>query len=229
MSNVSDRHNVNVFEAGKSQALTGQRLAKVGYKLTEKMKKDGIKEVPKSICVSIPKIEQPIREDQLEKLMPHLIQILENAQDGIIRAIYENDRNVSSVSDAEISIEACIAFMEEVETGGRLTVEKLGEWFGSFLLSPLSEFLKIQGGKKLSGTELDKAVSQSIASYKGMITGLSGGKTHYDAKQREKLLVILGMVEDGGEEIGEKLCKRLEAMEKKDKKIAEDLGLIDFS
>jgi hypothetical protein len=169
-----------------------------------------------------------IDETQLDKLMPHIVGMLEKAQDGLIRKAYETDPSIMSVGDDDISIDACIAFMEEEETGGRLTIESLTEWFTLGLADKLTEFLTMHGAKSLSGEKLAHAVTQSLAGYKGMITAMAGGKTHYDATQRAKLTTVLAMTEDG-DEVAERLMARLVSMEKKDVKIAASLGLIDFS
>lgn len=220
---IGNCHTVNAFVAGTSKAMDGQRLAKVGYKKT----KDNPNPL-KSVCVSVPMIDTPFTAEQIEKLQDHIVAMVEKAQDGIIRGLYEANPGLMSVGDDEITIEKCIEFLEMEETGGRLTIEKINAWFvDSGLSEKLTEFLRMNGAKKLSGEALEKAVIQSLNGYKGMIAGLSGGKTHYDAKQREKLQVVLAMTEEC-DDLAEKLNARIEAMAKKDSDIAASLGLIDF-
>lgn len=220
---IGNRHTVSAFVAGTSKAMDGQRLAKVGYKKT----KDNPNPL-KSVCVSVPKITTPFTDEQIIALQDHIVAMLEKAQDGIIRTLYEQDPDgLRSVSDDAITIEQCIEFLEMEETGGRLTIEKINAWFDANLSEKLAEFLRMNGAKKLAGDALDKAVNQSLAGYKGMIAGLSGGKTHYDGKQREKLQTVLAMTDDG-DDLAEKLNARIESMAKKDMDIAASLGLIDF-
>ena len=223
---ISNRHTVLPFVAGTSKALTNQRLAKIGYKLTEKMKAEG-KTALKSVCVSVPVISE-IDESQLDRLMPHIVAVLNGAQDGIIRNMYEADPSIMSIGDDDISLDACIEYLETVETGGRLTIESLTEWFVLSLETKLEEFLTMHGRKSLDGDKLTHAVNQSLAGYKGMITAMAGGKTHYDVSQRAKLTTVLAMTEDG-DDVAERLHARLTAMAKKDEKVAASLGLIDFS
>lgn len=219
---ISNRHTVLPFVAGTSKALTDQRLAKIGYKKTDKNPNP-----LKSVCVSVPVVTE-FTEDQLDRLLPHLVNVINGAQDGIIRNMYESDPSIMSIGDDDISIDACIEYLETVETGGRLTIESLTEWFVLSLNDKLTEFLRMHGAKSLSGDKLAHAVTQSLAGYKGMITAMAGGKTHYDATQRAKLTTVLAMTEDG-DEVAERLMNRLASMEKKDVKIAASLGLIDFS
>ena len=120
---ISNRHTVLPFVAGTSKALTDQRLSRIGFKKT--------KENPnplKSVCVSVPMVTE-FTEEQLDKLLPHLVNVVTGAQDGIIRTAYETDPSIMSIGDDDISIDACIEYLETVETGGRLTIESLNEWF----------------------------------------------------------------------------------------------------
>jgi hypothetical protein len=202
--------------------MVDQRLAKVGFKKTDKNPNP-----LRSVCVSIPVVRE-FTEEQLDRLLPHLVTVINGAQDGIIRKMYEADPSIMSIGDDDISIDACIEWLEMEETGGRMTIESLTEWFVLSLANPLTEFLTMHGRKSLDGAALEKAVAQSLAGYKGMITAMAGGKTHYDASQRAKLTTVLAMTEDG-DEVAEKLMARLVSMEKKDVKIAASLGLIDFT
>ena len=74
MSNISNRHTVNPFISGKSEALVQQRLCKVGYKKT----KDCPNPLP-SICVSVPHVDpSAINGAILAGFMPALISLIES-------------------------------------------------------------------------------------------------------------------------------------------------------
>src|SRR5438874_354432 len=79
---ISNRHPVNPFIAGKSAPMSDQRLAKVGYKNS----KNSPARFP-SICASVPYITE-FTEDQFERLQPYIVNLLENAQDGILKSLY---------------------------------------------------------------------------------------------------------------------------------------------
>jgi len=206
---ISNRHSVVPFVAGETQAMADQRLAKVGYKSTKKTPAKY-----KSIAVSVPVITS-IDEDQLERLLPHVVSMLENAQDGIIRSLYESSQgNLASVSDEEISIDACIGYLEAEATGGRLTKEKVEEWF----TENLSDNLSVTIADKLNFTSLtgenEKVINQHLNAYKGILASLAGGKTLLNPAQIAgcKKALELSTNED---DVYKKLMARLEAMEKK--------------
>ena len=223
MSNVSTSHNVVLFVAGKSSALSGQRLAKIGYKST-KDKDTGKTIAPKypSICTSVPFIDaDTITPEQMGQLRPHLIKVLENAQDGIIQSLYESrDGVLSAVNDSEISIDACIAFLDSDSESGRWTKEFLGQWFDA----NLRDNLFIQIGAKMKfwtlGDDTDtveytdaqeEKVNQALNGVKGLISGLAGGKTEYAVPVAKNLINLVGLsaYED---EVSGKLVNRLQRM-----------------
>jgi hypothetical protein len=193
MSNISNRHTVSLFVAGKSDALSGQRLAKVGYKLTKKMKKEGKTTLP-SICVSIPPV---VLEDviaQIEHLAPFVCTLVENAQDGIIRNLYETSAGqLTGVNDDDISISAVIAYLESEAIGGRLTIEQTQRWFDS----EVKDNLFVLIAEKLGYTndplteDQEKTICQHLNGYRELMGKLAGGKTMLNENQLNGLSLAL--------------------------------------
>lgn len=209
MSNISNRHNVNPFVAGKSQPLTGQRLAKVGYKTTKKQ----AAKFP-SVCVSVPKLEDAQIIPELERMIPYVRTMLENAQDGIIRSLYESSNgNLSSVADSELDVSACIAFMDAESNGGRLTKEFLASWFDA----NIADNLTVAVAEKL-GTENveDARIVKTVKAYKDMITALSGGATFYQPEQVKSLQKAISLSSED-DDTAHKLTKRLDSMINREK------------
>jgi hypothetical protein len=208
MSNISNRHNVNLFESGKSAPLFGQRLAKIGYKKTDKCPNP----LP-SICVSVPPVE--ISTDDATRLITYMQAYLGDVQDKIIRSLYEtSEGTLSSVSDEEISVDACIAYLEAEATGGRLTKEYLESWFAQNLEDNLSVVIAEKLDYDLSTPEQIAIVSGHVSQYKGIISSLSGGKTLLPMDQINGVLRALEVcaVDD---DTSQKLNNRLIAMRKK--------------
>jgi hypothetical protein len=228
MSQFPGQHLVTAFVSGTSKALPNNRLAKVGYKQTKAMVAKGLA-APKSICVSVPFIDADrfTEEEIFTKLVPHIQNLLAGAQDGLIRVLYESAKfSLSSVTDEEISIEKCIAFLEEQEIGGRLTIDSVKEWFTSEMAGILGEYASKMLAPKFQGTDLETKTQQVLNGYQGMFTALSGGKTYYPPEKRKNLLDALALTNDD-DEIAGKLATRLQAMEKQDAVVAET-SLIDF-
>src|SRR3990172_9693778 len=74
-----------------------------------------------NVAVSVPPITE-FDENILERALPYLVTVFENAQDVIIRSLYESSMGqLREVSDDDISPAACLAFLEAEANGSRLT------------------------------------------------------------------------------------------------------------
>lgn len=209
MSNVSNRHQFKQFTAGKSTALSGQRLAKIGYKNTEKNKAKY-----QNAFVSVPFITDDAIVDQIEQLIPHIKNMMEENQDALLKTLYEQQNGNlenGSVSDDDISVAAVIGYMNAESTGGRMTKESIEFWFTQNLHEPLI------GRFNELGIEGDKC-AQMMNAYKGMFSALSGGATVYPEDKVQNLLRALEFSQEdvGAATITGKLKNRLQKMNKKD-------------
>ena len=212
MSNFSNAHTVTKFDAKKSQALSGQRLAKVRYKTTAKQDA----KFP-SVCVSVPFIDVIAQVTDWSPLVPHVRAMLENAQDGIIRSLYESSEgSLSLVTDSDLSIDACIKYLEAESEGGRLTKEFIESWFDSSVSEYLYALMvdKLSYGDVLT-EEQDATVRKHMAGYKGLYSSLAGGKTVLQENQIKSLAKVLDIVYN--DDTSEKLKARLNSMLNKPK------------
>ena len=166
---ISDRHSVILFSPGtKPQA--DQRLAKVGYKASKKAPA----KFP-SVCVSVPQVNPEDISANLAGLLPHIGTMIEGAQDGIIRKLYEQAKGKlpMSIGDDDISVAACVKFLDAQAEGDRLTKDSLTVWFGECVAENLTVYLCEQ----LRTENLDDArVVQNLRGYKDLFTGLSGSQ-----------------------------------------------------
>lgn len=222
MSNVSIAHTVVPFIAGETKALTGQRLAKVGYKTTTKTPA----KFP-SIAVSVPQFRvQPIL-DNVQRLLPYIGTMLENAQDGVLRSLYESsDGTLAHVTNEDISIDACIAFLASEAEGDRLTKVTVENWF----TQNARDTVFVMIAEKLGFTADDPSdaqtarIEQSVKAYRDIFASLSGGKTMLAMPQIQSLRKVLELVDS--DDVGARLAARLNAMEKKHAEIAATADLL---
>jgi hypothetical protein len=215
MSNVSNRHNVIPFVAGKTAALTGQRLAKVGYKKTALIPNP----LP-SVAISVPYIQPSAVQENYLRLLPYIGTMLETAQDGIVRSLYESSDGVlTSVSDDDISLNACIAFMEAEANGNRLKKETIVAWFVSEMAAIceviIAEKLKftVPDGEELNADQR-KTIAPYLAAVKEIFSTLAGGKTMLFQGKIDECRFYLSFAPDGSE-TAQRLVSRLNSMEKK--------------
>lgn len=211
MSNVSTRHNIMQFIAGKSEPLTGQRLAKIGYKKTK-----DVPNPPMSICASVPRLSDESILERAADFLPSLREVVEKLQDGIIRSLYEakncDSTQFSSVSDEEISLSACLAFAESERNGGKITKEYLSQWFNA----NMGEFLTVAIAEKLGTEDADDArIVQALNGYRDLFASLSGTKTILGMGQIDQLTKVIALCEVGDSDVGQWAQKRLTEMNAK--------------
>ena len=231
MSNVSNRHSVFPFVSGESKALSGQRLAKVGYKQTKAMSDKG-EIAPKSICVSVPMFTREDVMGNIEALIPHIGNWLESVQDNVIRGIYEGrGYNLDSVSDAEISVSQCVSFLEADSSGGRLTKEYLESWFTAnmsenlyvVIATKLGFVSEAEEGEIQINDAQDGVIQKHLNGYRSLLVSLSGNKVSLDQKQITGLRRALDVCEMSGDSVAQKLCEKLDKLEKEGKELLVDL------
>ena len=212
MSHFPSTHLVTAFDSAKSQALSGQRLAKIRYKTTAKQ----AAKFP-SVCVSVPPLADSEIMDNLPALKVHIRAMLEQAQDGVIRSLYEAaGGNLTSVQDSDISVAACIGYLNAEAEGGRLTKETIEAWFDSSLAEYVTALIaeKLGYDGALTG-EQEATIGKHVKGYKDMYSALAGGKTMYQPNQIASLRKVLGLVDT--DELATKLDARLAGMLSKPK------------
>ena len=214
MSNVSNRHTVNPFVAGKSEPLTGQRLARVGYKKT----KDNPNPLP-SICVSVPPVDQStITGDILAGLMPSIVQMVQDAQDGIIRSMNDSSGGtLSAVSDEDISLPAVVSYLAAKNAGERLSAESIGAWFTRYVEDNLSVIVADKLGFDDITEDNQATIDKHVKVYAdicAMLAGKNLTRASLSEKQKNAIKVCVKIAADDNG-IGEKLTQKLAELEKK--------------
>jgi len=196
MSAISNRHAVVPFVAGTSKPLTDQRLARAGFKLTEKMKAAGKTALP-SVCASVPMIDTGAVSVFVADLMPHIVAMLEKAQDEILRAKCEASAGqVTELTDEEISIPQCIAFLNAESAGSRLSGELIGVWFDSALTDSLTVLIADKLGFDLSTPEQEQTVAKHVKNHRDVLAMLAGKNVILAPRQISAITNMLELAEE---------------------------------
>jgi len=194
MSVISDRHQFVEFTSGQSKPMMDQRLAKVGYK-----NKSG----KKSQCVSIPKLDNGDVERINLAFPADLRKRAEDFQDALIRSLYESGK--SEVSTEEVSVPQILAYLEAENASGRLSAEKVKEWWnGEFqdtAIPVLSEKYKTEDPE-----ELKKKAKVWGDTFQAIC-----GNSAVDITKVRQLMTMAEFV-DSDDVIGNRVKVKLEAM-----------------
>jgi hypothetical protein len=211
MSVISTRHTVVPFVSGETKPLSGQRLAKIGYKDRGERKAKY-----SSIAVSVPILADANIEDAVSRIIPHIRGLFENAQDGIIRSLYESaDGTLRNVSDDEICIDACINFLDAERNGSRLTKELIESWFTAEVQDNLSVVIAEKLGFGADGDlneEQTQVVNKHVKAYKDILSMLAGGRTVLEPKQLQACERAIELASSDNSDVATKLRARIDSI-----------------
>jgi hypothetical protein len=220
MSNVSTTHDVIPFVAGKTAPLSDQRLAKVGYKNTTKNPAKY-----KNVAVSVPFVQDAAVTENLAALMPYIKNMVQDAQDKVIRSLYESaDGALTQVTDSDISVSACISFLEAEAAGDRLKKEDIANWFDRVCRDNVYVLLAEKLGFQEPNEDQDKVINKHVGVYRDILSMLAGGKTILTPVQIKSCQTVIDASSDDTG-IGEKLSARLRVMSQP--KVTEDFLSLD--
>lgn len=156
MSNIS---NVHTFESldKDSKPLSGQRL----IRLIAKSDRDGkykSENLTSSMCVSVPYVKEEDVVEVIDKLIPHVIALVQDTQDKLAREFrIQHGRN--ELPQAAIGMDAVITYLGESAAGDRVTKEYLQEWFISTYSGVAAEWITAVSGGNISSDVVESKVS----------------------------------------------------------------------
>jgi hypothetical protein len=208
MSNISDRHSVVPFVSGETKALSGQRLAKVGYK-----DRGANKARFTSVAVSVPHIDPAAVQAHYNRLLPHFGTFLEGVQDAVLRSLYESSEGtLQSVSDDAIGMQACVNFLEAESNGSRLTAESIKQWFRAECAENLTVWIAEKLGFEELNTEQVAVIEKKLAAYEGTFSTIAGKNVFLEPHKIVSLRNALALCAESGSDIGGKIEKKLIAL-----------------
>lgn len=126
MSNVSNIHQFKNLDKS-SKPLSGQRLVR----LIAKKDKDGSyasANLAGSLCVSIPVVGAEEVVECIDRLIPHMVQLVKDTQDKIIRD-WRIEHGRDEIPEAVFSVDEVVSYLDAAATGDKVSVEYLQEWF----------------------------------------------------------------------------------------------------
>lgn len=169
MSIVSNVHQFAPLTKD-SKALSGQRLVR----LIAKANKDGSYPSPhltKSLCVSVPVVGQDDVVSVIDQLIPHVIGMVKDAQDSIIRE-WRIEYGREEIPESEFSINQVVAYLDENAAGDRVSSEYLQEWFTDLYATIAAEWISAQ----LKVDSSAAVVAQKVTVLRDMFAGFSSPK-----------------------------------------------------
>lgn len=178
-------------------AQDGYRVSKVMYKTNTKTGTIA----GENSCVIIPVIEQDSVTANMDRLMKHVVTMLELEQDKIVKTAHldkANERNV--VTRDAITLDAIIIALETEAVSGRINKEGITAWFDLYIKENLAMLFADKLGCDLD--QLDVATSKlslTLKVYSDMFGKMASNITSYQPQEAEKLLQAITVTCDSDE------------------------------
>lgn len=169
----------------------GLRTSKVMYKTAKTGENAGIKK-GNNVCMLVEPLESADVTANIDRLIPHIIGMLELEQDKIIKAAHIAGGDDSTLEVSAIDIEHILAVLEAERVSGRMTKEVITDWFDSELADTLTVLFadKLGISEEPTQQEADK-IDAFIGVYRAKFAGLSSGVVSYSVDESTKLLAAL--------------------------------------
>lgn len=151
--------------------LHGQRLVRLIAKSARGSDKPSNPNLSQSLAVSIPPVTMDEVAAVIDKLIPHVIGMVQDAQDKIIRE-YRLETGNDSINQELISVDAVIAFLDSSATGERVSKEYLQDWFASEYEEVAKKWIDTIAG----GSLCDDVIEQKTNLMRDMIAGWASPK-----------------------------------------------------
>lgn len=163
---IGNNHLFSPLTKDSKALAADQRLVRLIAKGKEKHEN-----LQASLCVSVPVVSQDAIVNVIDKLLPHVVGMVQDAQDKIIREWrLEHGRN--EIPQDVFGVEQVIAWLDANARGDRVSAEYLAEWFMDGYEEIAKEFIQAAMG----GNVTDTVIAQKTNVLREMFTGFASAK-----------------------------------------------------
>lgn len=169
MSLVSNVHDFIKLDKDAA-ALTGQRLVRLIAKGANKHPN-----LAESLAVSVPRVAQDDVVAVIDRLIPHVVGLVQDAQDKIIRE-WRIEHGRDEIPQEVFSVDECVAWLDSNAAGDRVSAEYLGEWFAEEYGAVARSYIADAMGIDVVNGEVPEVVEQKYNVLVSMFTGWASPK-----------------------------------------------------
>lgn len=169
MSVISNVHSFVKLDKDAKPAM-GQRLVRLIAKGTKNAN------LTESLAVSVPRVTQDQVADAIDRLLPHIVGLVQDTQDKIIRE-FRIEHGREGVPEDVFSVDECIAYLDATAAGDRVSTEYLQEWFADeYRQVALAYISNAMGIDYSPAGDVPVAIEQKYNVLRDMFAGFSSPK-----------------------------------------------------
>ena len=216
MSVISNVHSFVKLDKDAKPAM-GQRLVRLIAKGAAKHHN-----LSESLAVSIPRVTQDDVADCIDRLLPHVVGMVQDAQDKMIREIrIESGRD--EIHDDQISMSEVIAFLDATAAGDRVSSEYLEQWFAEEYRDVAIRYIADAIGADLNASgDVPEAVTQKYNVLASMFAGWSSNKYSPNIPKLKAMIRFSESVSECDSRMAAMIAKCRAMLVKKEAELAED-------
>jgi hypothetical protein len=172
MSLITGSTNVHSFVALTKDAkpAMGQRLIRLIAKGANKSPN-----LSESLAVSIPRVTQDDVADVIDRLLPHVVGMVQDAQDTIVRE-WRIEHGREAIPETVFSVEEVIAYLDATAAGDRVNAEYLQAWFMEEYEQAAQAFIANAMSLDITPDNIPEVVTQKTNVLRDMFAGWSSPK-----------------------------------------------------
>lgn len=189
MSVISNIHSFIKLDKDAKPAM-GQRLVRLIAKGANKHEN-----LSESLCVSVPRIDQNEVADAIDKLLPHVIGLVQDTQDKIIRE-WRIEFGREAIPENVFSVAECVAWLDANAAGDRVSMEYLQEWFAEEYMVAAQGYISAALGIDLVNGEVPEIVQQKCNVLRDMFAGWSSPKYSPNIPKLRAMSKFAGAVDE---------------------------------
>lgn len=214
MSVISTNHSFVKLDKDAKPAM-GQRLVRLIAKGTKNAN------LTESLAVSIPRVSQDDVAEVIDRLLPHVVGLVQDTQDKIIRD-WRIEFGREAIPESEFSIAECIAYLDATAAGDRVSTEYLQEWFMEEYRDVAIAYIADRMGLDITPDNVPEVAIQKCNILRDMFAGFSSPKYSPPIPKLKAMIAFTDACSDVDSRMAAMKTKCVVMLAKKEAELADD-------
>jgi hypothetical protein len=215
MSVISNIHTFTKLDKN-SKPMTGQRLVRLIAKGENKSPN-----LAESMCVSIPLVSSNDVADVIDRLLPHVVGLVQDAQDKMIRE-YRIETGRNELPQDVIGLSEVVVWLDANAAGDRVSSEYLGEWFKEEYADAAHQYIAHVMGLALVNGEVPPIVEVKCNVLREMFTGWSSPKYSPSIPKLRAMIKFTDSIDELDSRMSALVTKAKAMLAKKEAELCDD-------
>lgn len=174
-----------------------------------------------SLAVSIPRVDQEQAIAVIDRLIPHVVGMVQDAQDKIIRE-WRIEHGRDEIPESVFSVDECVAWLDANAAGDRVSAEYLTEWFGEEYMTAAQRYISEALGVDIVNGEVPEIVQQKCNVLRDMFTGFASPKYSPAIPKLRAMIKFTKSVRELDARMSAIETKCVDMLARKEKELSED-------